>query len=118
MTEGELMVHTRSKVYCQTLLETRLAELQSRDGTNADSRNTVVLDQSSVGRLSRMDAIQQQAMSKATRQNRTTEIQAIKNALLRLEEGEYGYCDYCGDDIPTKRLELTPTAIKCVGCAG
>jgi len=106
-----------SNKHYQTLLETRLLELQTQEDTNADSRDTVVLDQTSVGRLSRMDAMQQQAMANATRQNRSTEVQAIKNALSRLEEGEYGYCEDCGEDIPAKRLELTPTAIRCVGCA-
>ena len=111
------MASAQSNKFYQTLLETRLSELQSQDETNADSRDTVILDQTSVGRLSRMDAMQQQAMAKATRQNRATEMQAIKNALLRLEEGEYGYCDDCGEDIPAKRLELNPTAVRCVNCA-
>ncbi len=111
------MTIARSNKFYRSLLKTRLIELQSQDKTNADSRDTVVLDQTSVGRLSRMDAMQQQAMAKATRQNRATEIQAIKNALLRLEEGEYGYCEDCGEDIPAKRLELTPTAVRCVSCA-
>ncbi len=97
------MASSRSNKFYQALLETRLTALQSQDETNADSRDTVILDQTSVGRLSRMDAMQQQAMAKATRQNRTTEIRAIKNALLRLEEGEYGYCETCGEDIPAKR---------------
>ena len=111
------MVSAQSNKFYQTLLDTRLSDLQSQDETNADSRDTVILDQTSVGRLSRMDAMQQQAMAKATRQNRATEMQAIKNALLRLEEGEYGYCDDCGEDIPAKRLELNPTAVRCVNCA-
>lgn len=111
-----MTIESSNKHY-QTLLETRLLELQTQEDTNADSRDTVVLDQTSVGRLSRMDAMQQQAMANATRQNRSTEVQAIKNALSRLEEGEYGYCEDCGEDIPAKRLELTPTAIRCVGCA-
>lgn len=111
------MTSPGSNKFYQALLKTRLNALQSQDETNADSRDTVILDQTSVGRLSRMDAMQQQAMAKATRQNRTTEIRAIKNALLRLEEGEYGYCETCGENIPAKRLELTPTAVRCVNCA-
>ncbi|MHA1127757.1 MAG: TraR/DksA family transcriptional regulator [Alphaproteobacteria bacterium] len=111
------MALTQSNKVYQSLLKNRLSALQFQDKTNADSRDTVVLDQTSVGRLSRMDAMQQQAMAKAIHQNRTTEIQAIKNALLRLEEGEYGYCENCGEDIPAKRLELTPTAVRCVNCA-
>ena len=104
--------------YYRTLLKSRLEALGLHDKTNADSRDTVVLDQTSVGRLSRMDALQHQAMAQATRKKRAIEVQAIKNALLRLEEGEYGYCEGCGDEIPAKRLELTPTATRCVGCAG
>ena len=111
------MSPAQSHKFYQSRLETRLTALQIQDEMNADSRDSVILDQTSVGRLSRMDAMQQQAMAKATRQNRVTEIQAIKNALLRLEEGEYGYCEDCGEDIPAKRLELTPTAIRCVNCA-
>lgn len=111
------MTVKRSNKYYQSLLEARLIEIHAQENTNADSRDTVVLDQTSVGRLSRMDAMQQQAMANATRQNRTSEVVAIKNALLRLEEGEYGYCEDCGDEIPEKRLELTPTAIRCVSCA-
>ena len=102
----------------KTLLETRLKALFVLDKTNSDSRDTVVLDQTSVGRLSRMDALQQQAMAKATRQNRVQEITAIHAALQRLENGEYGYCDDCGEEIPPKRLELALTAVKCVSCAG
>lgn len=111
------MAVARTNKYYQSLLEARLAELQLQEDTNAESRDTVILDQTSVGRLSRMDALQQQAMANATRQIRATEVLAIKNALLRLEEDEFGYCEGCGEKIPAKRLELTPTAIRCVGCA-
>lgn len=99
------------------ILEGRLIELSELEKTNSDSRNTVVLDQSSVGRLSRMDAIQQQAMAKATLRKRKVEAMAIKAALIRLQDGEYGYCDDCGEEIPAKRLQLNPTAVRCVNCA-
>lgn len=111
------MSNNQSNNYYRSLLEARLIELQNQDEANADSRNTVVLDQTSVGRLSRMDAMQQQSMAKATRQNRETEITAIKAALERIEDGEYGYCEDCGEDIAPKRLELTPTATRCISCA-
>lgn len=106
------MQNSPENQFYRQLRESRLSDLQFQNETNAESRDTVVLDQTSVGRLSRMDAMQQQAMAKATRQNRTAEIQAVKNALIRLDEGEYGYCEDFGKDIPAKRLELTPTAVK------
>jgi len=98
------------------LLQNRLNSLMDQAASNTDARETVILDQTSVGRLSRMDAMQQQAMAKATETNRQAEIAALKLALQRLESGEYGVCEDCGEDIPLKRLELAPTARRCVAC--
>ena len=67
--------------------------------------------------LSRMDALQQQAMAKATQARRGQQRQRLLAALARLDEGEFGYCTDCGEDIPTKRLNLDPTARTCVNCA-
>lgn len=79
--------------------------------------STVQLDQSSVGRLSRMDAMQQQAMAlglKARLQTRTRQIEA---ALARVEAGSYGLCCECGDDVPIERLDLDPASVFCAPCA-
>ena len=70
----------------------------------------VELDQTSVGRLSRMDAMQAQAMAQENERRRKTEIQKIMSALQRIEEGEYGYCIKTGEEIPRERLELDPAA--------
>lgn len=99
------------------LLKDRLKHLENHDNTNIDARSTVILDQQSVGRLSRMDAMQQQAMANATANNRAHEIAAIHAALARITADEFGYCDICGEDIPHNRLEIAPTATHCVGCA-
>lgn len=101
----------------QTRLKAILADLDAAEETNADARSTVELDQQSVGRLSRMDALQQQAMANATAQRRLQERRAILAALKRLDEGEFGYCAECGEEIAPKRLELNPTALRCVKCA-
>ncbi len=44
------------------------------------------------------------------------ELQAIENALQRIEEGKYGYCQDCGRFIPTGRLEIMPYAVRCREC--
>ncbi len=98
-------------------LEARLSALQAESGANAEAREIVTLDQQSVGRLSRMDAMQQQAMAKATHARREVETRQLKAALQRLSEGEYGYCEACGESIPETRLAIAPTATKCVTCA-
>lgn len=95
----------------------KIKELQGQsDATTAD-RATVLLDQQSVGRLSRMDAMQQQAMANATHQRRVVEIQRAKSAVLRLDDGEFGYCTDCGEEISTPRLQHDPSLPLCLECA-
>ena len=74
----------------------------------------VKLDQTSVGRLSRMDAMQRQAMAQETERRRHNDLRKIEAALKRIEEGEYGYCVNSGDLIPRARLELDPAAATTV----
>ncbi|MHA1152555.1 MAG: TraR/DksA family transcriptional regulator [Alphaproteobacteria bacterium] len=95
----------------------RRGELQSLVDSSAEARRTVELDQSRVGRLSRMDALQAQAMSVETDRRRKVELQQIEAALGRLEDGDYGTCVGCGEAIAPKRLALNPTAPVCFDCA-
>lgn len=99
------------------MIETRLLELDKEDGLGKAGKATVELDQQAVGRLSRMDALQNQAMAKATGARRQAERTRLMAALQRIEEGEYGYCDSCGDSIASGRLSLDPAALICVECA-
>ncbi len=99
-------------------LEARREELQWLSAGAKDSRKPVELDQQSVGRLSRQDALQQQAMANAQEARRAGELRRIDAALARLEEGEYGYCAECGEEIAPKRLEIDLTATRCAPCAG
>jgi DnaK suppressor protein len=98
-------------------LVARRRELQELAESSADSRKPVELDQTRVGRLSRMDALQSQAMSLEAERRRKLELQRIEASLKRIEEGEYGYCVSCGEQIPLRRLELDPTLPTCVDCA-
>lgn len=100
----------------KTLLA-RQEALAQEDAANAESRDTVELQQDSVGRLSRMDALQQQAMAKATQARRVTERARIKAALERIDEGEWGYCLNCGDKIAEARLRHDPSIPTCIKCA-
>ena len=100
------------------LLEARKAELIASVENAADSAAPVELDQQVQGRLSRMDAIQGQAMAQATIERRRVEIAQIDAAFSRMKDGEFGYCVECGDDIAPKRLELNPAIARCVDCAG
>lgn len=97
-------------------LKAALADLDALDKATDGSRAPVALDQQSVGRLSRIDAMQVQAMAHATRQRRVQERQRIEAALERIASGDYGYCVRCGNDIAPERLKADPAAPFCRGC--
>lgn len=99
------------------ILLARRAELDEQDARSEGDRAPVALDQESVGRLSRMDAMQVQAMALAQERRRKAERIAIQAALARIEEGEFGYCVLCGEDIARARLAKNPTVVKCLSCA-
>ena len=103
--------HFRTK-----LLERRQALLEEERLSEAD-RASVALDQESVGRLSRIDAMQVQAMALAQQRRRQAELGAVNSALRRIEEGEFGYCIKCAEDIAPERLEHNPAIATCIDCA-
>lgn len=98
-------------------LETERAEILSTSASAAGERKPVELDQQSVGRLSRMDALQVQAMAQAVEERRQARLLRIDAALKRLDDGDYGYCTECDEDIPVARLKVDPTTTRCVDCA-
>jgi DnaK suppressor protein len=93
------------------------ADIESIAATGDESAAVVELDQSKVGRLSRMDAMQAQAMAKASSNRRQAMLVKITAALKRIDDGDYGLCRDCEEPINTKRLEFDPTAIHCIECA-
>ena len=98
-------------------LRTRRAELARLNEAHEDDRRPVELDQTRTGRLSRMDALQNQAMAVEVERRREFELTRIDAALERLKDGEYGYCITCGEPIALKRLELDPATPVCIECA-
>ncbi|MGF7007030.1 TraR/DksA family transcriptional regulator [Aminobacter sp. BE322] len=98
-------------------LKEELAEIEKLDEENASWSAPVELDQQSVGRVSRIDAMQMQAMSQAVQRRRAARRVAIQQALKRIEEDEYGYCVECGEPIAPGRLDVDPTFSACVRCA-
>ncbi|KKJ77588.1 conjugal transfer protein TraR [Kiloniella litopenaei] len=100
-----------------TDLEKRKTEISGIRASSQQSRDIVELDQSKVGRLSRMDALQSQAMSLESERRRQVELSKIETTLTRLQNGNYGYCLRCDEEIQLKRLELDPTVTLCIECA-
>ena len=99
------------------LIHQRLNELDVQSVSGQQAQSVVELDQQAVGRLSRMDALQHQAMAKAQQARRDTETLRLQAALARMADDEYGYCEDCGEDIARGRLVLDLAATRCVSCA-
>ena len=104
------------ETFRQQLLQLQ-QDLAALKTSGEDAARVVELDQTSVGRLSRMDALQGQAMSQEQGRRRELELQKIKAALRRIESGDYGYCLACDEPVAIKRLTLDPAATLCIDCA-
>lgn len=98
------------------VLDDALTQLALYDARGRTAQQVVALDQQAVGRLSRMDALQNQAMAKATQRLRDQDRHRLQAALARINSDEFGYCVECGDDIAKERLERAPAAPKCLSC--
>ncbi len=95
----------------------RLEELRALVESTRDDLRPVELDPARQGRLSRADALERQAIAREAEQRRQREIARIESALARMEEGEYGWCAVCGEEIAAARLALDPATPVCVDCA-
>ena len=100
----------------RSLMDRRTELLQSSVDHEVD-RQPVELDQQSVGRLSRMDALQGQAMAQETERRRLDEVRRIDAALQRLTDGDFGYCITCGEEIAEKRLSVDLSVATYIDCA-
>jgi len=98
-------------------LRDELATVERDSQETAQSREPVALDQQSVGRLSRIDAMQNQAMAQANDRRRDIRKRQIAAALRRLELGTFGLCASCQEFIGMKRLEFDPAMAQCLACA-
>ena len=102
----------------RSIIETRMAALRQLHEDAAEGTAPVELDQTRVGRLSRMDALQQQAMNLESERRRERELIALGAALKRIDQDEFGDCEICDEAINPARLEIDPTATLCIECAG
>ena len=99
------------------MIKQRIDALEAMAEGSRAAAEVVELDQTRQGRLSRMDALQGQAMAKESEQRRVMALRRLKAALSRLEAGDFGVCQDCGEDIAKARLSADPACTLCVECA-
>lgn len=109
--DSDGLIATRAR-----LVELREALLAEQERA-AEDEAPVELDQARMGRLSRMDSMQQQAMALELGRRRGLQLKRIEGALLRVDKGTYGVCVTCGEVLGAERLDFDPTVFFCLGCS-
>lgn len=92
------------------------AEVDATEESSSDAALPVELDQASVGRISRMDAMRAQHMALEVGRRREVQLSRIEGAFRRMVSGDYGACYVCGEDIDPARLLADPTVTRCIRC--
>ena len=111
-----MLENSEIETFRNRLLENRKVLMTAIEG-ETESSKTVELDQSTMGRLSRMDALQGQAMTQETKLRHEEGLRRISSALSRMESGDFGYCLKCDELISVARLQVDPAAPLCINCA-
>jgi DnaK suppressor protein len=97
-------------------LEEALYEVEKYLESSEDAAAAVEPDKG-LGRLSRLEAMQDQQLVMEMRRRKKRQLAEIKSAISRLEMGNYGSCIFCGEEISPERLEVSPEAQTCMRCS-
>ena len=108
---------TDLKARFEPKIRAELDEMRALSELSKSDRATVDLDQQSIGRVSRIDSLQVQAMANAAEARRMTRIRMLQYAMTRLEDDEFGHCVDCGEFIGLPRLDIDPATLRCMDCA-
>jgi DnaK suppressor protein len=114
VSENEELTNDQLEELSRLLVELQRT-LEEGARSSAESSKPVELDQP-IGRLSRMDALQQQHMAKENRRALDVRRKLVGAALVRLERGEYGLCQVCEEPIGYRRLAARPESPLCMPC--
>ena len=97
-------------------LDRQLAKLKRSMRVTDEALRPVELDQTAVGRLSRIDSLQNQGLTRNLQQREQIKLSLLLEALNRVKAGTYGVCTGCGSHIPFERLLVFPEAPECAAC--
>jgi DnaK suppressor protein len=98
-------------------LDRQLQRLERSMRVTEEASRPVELDQTAVGRLSRMDSLQNQSLTRSLRERESAKLAQLHQALARMDAGTYGVCTECGAPVPFERLFVFPEAPSCTACA-
>jgi DnaK suppressor protein len=111
-----MALSTEEKSAIKRQIEDEIEKLESQLCLNRDSAKTVELDQSLAGRVSRIDAIQQQKMAQAAEQRNRLRLLSLKAVLNKIDTEDFGLCEECAEPISIERLKIKPESLYCLSC--
>ena len=76
-----------------------------------------VKPENSLGRISRMDAINNKSVVEASLRNKKSKLTKLNVAISKVDEKDFGYCQMCKNQIQPMRLMFMPESSRCVRCA-
>ena len=97
-------------------IQDEIDSLQEEMESSSAEREAVSPDKA-IGRLSRLDSMQMQEVAKDAQRRREERLHLLEMAQNRMDDGEYGNCEVCQEEIPFERLEAQPEALRCGRCA-
>lgn len=106
----------QEKQALRKIIEERLSEFAAQLKMSKESSQVVELDQALAGRVSRIDAIQQQKIAEAGLMRAQLKYNQLKKALVNLSSDDYGSCVECGEQIGLPRLLIKPESTLCIEC--
>ena len=110
-------MNTQEQQTWRNHIERQLADVNNAI-TNLNAQRGSLTPDSSIGRISRMEAIEAASVNSTKMANYQRQQRQLQQALLRLvSDPNFGYCEACGERIATARFELIPQTTRCVGCA-
>ena len=116
MTEDPSALTPDQLVELRAELERQIHRLERSMRITDEAAAPVTLDQTAVGRLSRMDALQNQGLTKNLQERERARFALLREALERMEDGTFGACTLCGAAIPFGRLFVVPETPACASC--
>lgn len=110
-------MNTAEKAHVKAVITEKIAELRLVVESNAKAHEEIELDQTRVGRLARMDAVQHHAIAQAQGERAAKQLKLLELLLSKVDNEDFGECHCCGEAIPLGRLLIRPESLRCVECA-
>lgn len=88
-----------------------------KDIADIEQMTQPISPENSIGRVSRMDAINNKSVMEAALRNKKTKLVKLKMALSNIDNDDFGICSMCSHPIQQGRLIFMPESTKCIRCA-